>query len=137
MSSMGRNGKVSVGTNTVAEQIDWNGGPSLDPIEQQVFEDTHNRIHGIATITYAWSMSGAVDLTDTNGQNVLETAAVTGISIPTLRFYINATDYWTPDTGSDADATAWVTAYEITVAVGDIVRATWTIQGSGEWHRRT
>lgn len=133
--NMGRNASVRIGTTTVAEITEWSGGPASELVDQPVFGDDHNRIHGFSTITYSWSMSGLIDLADTDGQNQLEIAATDGTAVTTLRFYINADTYWTPHTSEDADACAYIQAYEQVAARGDVVRATWTIQGSGKWHR--
>lgn len=136
-SYMGKNASIRIGTTIVARMTEWTSSLALEVVDEPVFGDDWNRIWGATTSKFSATITGLIDLNDTTGQNAIETACLTHASLKTLRFYVDPTNYWAPNTAVDADATAWITTYDQTASRGDIVRFNCTIEGSGEWHRTT
>lgn len=132
---VGRDAAFKVGTDTVAEITDWSIEVTADVIREDVFGDTWAKKHGLAATDWSATVNGLVDLTDTNGQVALENAVISGTKMSTLRFYVDGTDYYTSDTGSDADAGAYITSYSPGTAQGDVARVSISIEGTGPLYK--
>jgi hypothetical protein len=102
---VGRLAKVALAANKVAEMGVW----SIDGITNDLIESTE---FGDSFKTYEFgfsdygtvSFSGYWDMTDTNGQKILESAHKNKSKIANIRFYVDAASYYTPDTTSVTDA---------------------------------
>jgi len=125
----------AVGANTVSEMSDWSIDIKADVIREDVFGTTWAKKHGLSATDWSASVNGLVDLTDTNGQIAMENAVVSGTKLTDLRFYIDATNYYTSDTDSDADAGAYITSYNISTAQGDVAKVSISIEGTGPIYR--
>ena len=99
----GRIAKVQYNGNTVAGQGTWTlGGFTREVIEEDSWDlDIKKRYFSVGdggTIAF----SGLYDALDATGQNLINScclnSSLTGV---TLRFYVDNTSYWRPDTGAD------------------------------------
>jgi len=134
---LGRDATIKVATDTVLEMVNWNLEITADAIVEPVFGDTWDKVHGLSTTRWTATADGLRDPSDTTGQQVFHNAVVSGTKLTTVRFYEDATNYWTPDTGSEASAGCYVTGAPIAVAQGDVGRVTFSFQGSGPIFRTT
>jgi hypothetical protein len=95
---VGKNASVKIGTSVVAEMGTW----SLDGITNELLDAT---AFGDEYKEYAlgvgdWggiSFNGSFDMTDTNGQLLLDSAHKNKTVLNTIRFYIDNTSYYTPN----------------------------------------
>jgi hypothetical protein len=118
----GQNAKLAFGTNTISDMVDYTFSIDADLLEEPVFGDGWSTVAGQGVKGAGGSMSGLVNTADTNGQVVLENAVISGTKITDFRLYVNDTEYWTSNTGADADAGVYFSSYEITGAANDIIR---------------
>jgi len=99
----GRIAKVEYNGNTVAGLGTWTlGGFTREVIEEDSWDldikKKHFSVGDAGTITF----SGLYDALDATGQDLInsccQNSSLTGV---TLRFYVDRTSYWRPDTGAD------------------------------------
>lgn len=128
---VGRDAAVKLGTVTISELTDWSIDVTADVIRADTFGTTWARKHGLAATDWSATVNGLVDLTDTTGQDVCWNAVVSGTLVTTLRFYIDDTTYYTPDTDTDADAGCYITSFSPGTAQGDVARFSMTVEGTG------
>lgn len=132
---LGRNAAVKLDTTTIAELSSWSLEVTADIIREDVFGTTWAKKHGLSATDWSGTVEGLYDPTDTTGQDVLRDAVISGTKITTIRFYEDSTNYWTPNTGSDAYAGCYIVGMPITVAQGDVGRITFNVEGTGPIHR--
>ena len=132
---VGKDAAFKVGTDTVSEMTDWSIEITADVIREDVFGSTWAKKHGLSATDWSATVNGLVDLTDTDGQVVLENAVISGTKLTTLRFYVDGTNYYTSDTDTDAAAGAYVTSYSPGTAQGDVARVSISIEGTGPIHK--
>ena len=119
----GQNAKVTFGTDTISDIVDYTFSIDADLLEEPVFgNDGWSTVAGQGVKGAGGSMSGLVNTADTDGQVVLENAVISGTKVTNFRIYVNDTEYWTSNTGSDADAGVYFANYETTGAANDIIR---------------
>ena len=99
----GRIAKVEYNGNTVAGQGTWTlGGFTREVIEEDSWDIDIKKKYFSVGDGGTISFSGLHDPADPNGQQMLDScclnSSLTGV---TLRFYVDNTSYWRPDTGSD------------------------------------
>ena len=83
------------------------------------------------------SMTFVMDLDDTTGQNVIENAAISGTLITNFRIYVSDVDYWTSNTGADADAGVYFTNYSPAPATTETIKASVDFKFVGAYYRTT
>ncbi len=129
---MGRLAKIVTSSGTVANMYSWSMTVANDLVTQSVFDDDGwDKVHGSAVKSYSGSMEGLMDKDDTNGQVYLDTAALAGTGLTDVWLYVNATDYYKPDTASNDEAVMYIGNVETTVVTEDVIRITFDYQGSG------
>lgn len=127
----GRNALVKIGNNTIAEMVEWTLNVTAEPITQAVFGSTWDKVHGLAPSSWDGTITGLLDMTDTNGQVALNNATISGTKISDLKLCIDSTKYWAPDTASDAAAGCYITTMSPTAAQGDVLRVSFSFKGTG------
>lgn len=128
---LGRNAKVTIENDTIAEMASWDLEISADAITEAVFGNTWTETQGLATTGWTATVTGLYDITDTAGQTVMRNATISGTKITTIRFYVDSSNYYTPDTSSDADAGCYITSHAPAIAQGDVARVTYSVTGTG------
>ena len=117
----GKDGKVMVGGNQVAETTNWSLDIGTDTIDTTAHGDEWRKfIAGLknwsATIEANWDMS------DVNGQKALQDALLGGTKV-TLQLYVGSNYY---------SGEAYITRISVGVPVGDKVSVTFEAQGTGQ-----
>lgn len=131
-SLMGRNAKVVTASGTITECIDWSLNITTELISQGVMgDDGWNTVHGAGITGYEGSMSFLFDKDDTNGQVYLYDAMVAGTKLTDVHFYVDGTNYYKPDTVSNAAAGLYISSYNVTASTEDVIRLEMGYQGSG------
>ncbi len=122
---VGRLAKVTLGSNKIAEIGTWRiDGISIDMLDDTEFGDEF-KTYQMGMGDYGTvSFSGWWDMTDTTGQVLLESALNNKSKIVDIRFYVDSSSYYTPNTnissGGVADAGMWVQSMRISFEKGGI-----------------
>lgn len=131
----GKNCKVSLGTNKVLGIGTWNmGGVATDQLDASQFGDQWKQFllgqKDGGTITFA----GLYDSADVTGQDALRDANANDTQITDIRFYVDATSYWTPST-TNPTSFVKVTSFEISAAQNGLVQVSFSCKVSGKMNR--
>jgi len=117
----GKNAKVTLSSNTVAEIKEWNLDISRDKAERTSFADSglpsKSFIMGLVGATAKFS--GNLTMTDTNGQVALYNSMTSDSSL-TGKLYLDSTHYFS--------ITFFVEKFGAKVSVSDIESVDWDIQ---------
>lgn len=130
----GRYAKATFGTTTIADMASISMNTDTPVVTFEAFGDTNSQVAGTGIISTAGSLSGALNLSDTDGQLALYNACISGTNITDFRIYVNATDYWTSNTVEDADAHCRFTNFNITAAPAETVTVSSDFTFSGKVH---
>lgn len=68
-------------------------------------------------------------------QNVLHNVATSAGEMTDIEFWEDDTNYWTPDTATDSDASAIIESYTWNADPSSIVTFSMTVKGNGPIHR--
>jgi len=131
----GTNATAKIGSTTIANLANWTISDNTEALEAPVFGDTNNKVHGMGTRKVSGSVSGYLDVDDTNGQEALNSAYTDRTSVIDFRLYIDATTYYSPDTVTDTDACVYITSVNISAAQNEIIPVEFTFVVSGAWTR--
>ena len=126
----GRNASVKLGATLIAGQGAWTVSFNSDEIDATAFGSDWKK-SDVGFLGWTATFSGYYDNTDSAGTGTLRTNALAGTKVTTVRFYEDTTNYWTPNTGADAAAGAYITSFEISHDKADIARISWTMSGTG------
>jgi hypothetical protein len=111
--TQGYEGDLRIGSDAVAETTTWDLTITNPTFDRVVFQSGGWR-ESVVTGGRNWNATadGFLDLSDAQ-QLAFHDAAVSGTTISTVRFYVDydAGTYWTPDTDTDADATAIIESF--------------------------
>lgn len=117
----GKDGKVTDGTNTLAEISEWSLDIDADVLEVTKFGDGW-RVKIVGLKDWSGSFAGRWDMSDTLGQKAFQDALLGGTT-KTLRLYANATQYYS--------GTAIIEGLSVEAAVDSTVDTDWSFQGTG------
>jgi len=126
MAMMGRNCSVKLdsGVNTVTDLYNWKIDLTSNPIKQVVFGSTWATTFGLGVNAWAGSFDGVYSKDDTTGQVALQNAQIAGTVVSGVRFYMDAaTTYYSGD--------LYITAHNLSTDPEDVVRVTYTFDGTG------
>lgn len=126
----GRDGKVVIGTWTVAEMASWSLDLSNDEIDTTAFGSTWKK-SDVGMRGWSLSVEGHYDPSDSTGQNDIEDAWADGSLVTTIKLYVDNTSYWVPDITTDSDAGGRITSYSINQAHDTVAGISFTLSGSG------
>lgn len=128
---IGRNAALKLGEITISEMTDWSIDVSADIIREDTFGTDWAKKHGISATDWSAEANGLVDLTDTDGQEELWNAVVSGTKLTDVKFYVDDAQYYTPALSADSAAGCYVTSFTPNTAQGDIARFSVTFEGTG------
>lgn len=135
---IGREAAVKLGTNTIVGIGNWSfDGITIDLVEKTAFGDRFKKYElGLGDYGTV-SFNGFWDMADTTGQAILWSHYINFSALNSLRFYVDATSYYTPNTnvtssGGQADAGILLTTVKITQDKGDIARIDFTARMTGQ-----
>jgi len=132
---LGRNSRIKLGTNTIAKMRTLSVSIGNETIDITSFGDTWAKFaRGMQSWTA--SISGMMDLDDAYAIQFLE-AAENGTELTTLRFYMDATNYYYIDVVADPDASCFVDSVNITSDNNSVVSFDATITGNGPIARQS
>ena len=102
-SKLGREAKVTIGSNTVLGIGTWSiSGGSWGELDDTEFgDDSEQILRGIRT-GGSVAFSGNYKVDDTQGQDLIKTAFWSKSDHTTLRFYVDDTSYYTPNSTTAA-----------------------------------
>ena len=126
----GRDGKVVIGTYTVAEMASWSLDLSNDEIDTTAFGSTWKK-SDVGMRGWSLSVEGHYDPSDSTGQNDIEDAWADGSLVTTIKLYVDNTSYWVPNITTDANAGGRITSYSINQAHDTVAGISFTLSGSG------
>jgi hypothetical protein len=128
---IGRYAKVTIGDDTIANIASYTLNESADELDASVFGS--GGWGGTMPGQQKWksSINGFLDPDDTTGQVAIKTAKRAGNKITDIRFYLDNTDYSCPDLTNDSDAGAYITAFEISPAVNNLIPVRFDVVGVG------
>lgn len=132
---LGKNSRVKIGTNEVAKLTSFSFPITHENVDVTSFGDDWMKT---ANVISSWNatIEGYVDDSDVYNRSLI-TQAVSGGSIDDLRFYEDAVNYWTPDTGTDAEASAVLESISQNTDKSGIVSFSISVKGHGPIHRTT
>jgi hypothetical protein len=97
MAIVGKDGKVTLGTNTVVGMGTWSiDGIATDEFDASAFGDTWKKFEYGMKDGGSVSFNGHYDPTDTTGQQALQQANLYNSALTNLRLYIDNTSYFEP-----------------------------------------
>lgn len=131
----GKDAKLTFGTTTILDMVDYTFTVESPLLEEAVFGDEWNRVAGQGIKSAGGSLSGLLNTADTTGQVAIENAVISGTLINDFRLYVNDADYWTPNTGADADAGVYFTNYATSAGANDIVKMSADFRFNGEVYK--
>lgn len=120
----GKSSQVKLTTDIVADMGEWAINASLETADESAFGDSwRSFLAGLAT--WNGSCSGSLNLGDTYQKTVhdlLVAATPTGTTAA-MRFYVNGSSYY--------GGTVFITGVNPRAALSDVVKISFTFQGSG------
>ena len=127
----GRNALITVDSDTVAEMASWSLDLSNDEIDTTAFGSTWKK-SDVGMRGWSLSISGHYDPSNTLGQGIIEAAWAAGSLLSSVRAYVNAASYWTPDWTTDVtNAGGRVTSYAVSQSHDAVAGISFTLSGSG------
>jgi hypothetical protein len=126
----GRWASVKLGNNLVANLGRWTVNFTLDEIDVSVFGTVWKKS---MTGMQGWkgTLEGFYDPADTQ-QNSLQSDALAGTKITNIRFYVDSSSYWTPNTSSDSLAGCYISSVDVTHDKAGAATVTMNVLGFGE-----
>lgn len=125
----GRNAKVVKGSSTISEMGTWTINMTTDMIDTTSFGSSWKKSDR-GMIGWEGTATGYLDKSDTSGQVAIETAFLNGTKLTDIKFYIDASTYWAPDTSSSS-AGMYVTAYNMSQDKAGVATVEFTFTGCG------
>jgi hypothetical protein len=126
----GRLASVKLAANVIVGMGTWTIPITLDEIDATSFGSTWKKTD-VGFSGWTATFSGYYDTGDTTGQGALQTAAIAGTLLTDIRFFVDSTSYWCPDTTSDSAAGCRITSLEMTFDKADIGRISYSVAGTG------
>ena len=132
---MGRYASVKLydGTNDnlIANLGAWSIDINMDDIDATAFGSVWKKsMPGFQGWT--GSAEGFYDPSDTSGQAVLQSDALSATKITAIKFFIDSTSYWTPDVTNDTEAGCYINAVSIKHDKAGVAAVTYSIIGYGQ-----
>jgi len=102
-SLVGKDCKVTLGANSILGMGNWSiGGGSVAELDDTEFGDDYNQILTGLITSGNVSFAGLYKADDTQGQDLIYQAFHYGSSLTDIRFYVNDTSYYTPNSTTAA-----------------------------------
>lgn len=128
----GKDCKVTIGSTKIVGLGTWSiNGITADQLEDTEFgDDWKTFLYGMKDGGQV-SFAGYYDKTDTTGQDVIRTANENGTELTDLRFYVDDTSYWCPNSTAPASHII-ITAWDISADKANLVQCSFTGKVSGK-----
>lgn len=126
----GRDAKVLVGTSTSVQIKSWKITGSTKTEDVTCLGDAGEKFIPMITSWNA-TLEAIFDPSDTNGQLALEAAHFAKTKLQVLKFYLDGTKYYAPDTAGDTSAGAYITGFNPSQSKGGLAMVEFTLTGYG------
>lgn len=129
----GKSCKVTNLANTILGMGVWSiNGVTSDQLEDTEFGDSWKTyLYGLKDGGQV-SFSGYYDPADTTGQDVLRTANENETPLTDLRFYVDSTSYWRPNSTGTPSSHIIITSWDISADKSGLVQCSFTGKVSGK-----
>lgn len=129
----GKDCQVTDGANKILGMGTWTiGGITSDQLDDTEFgDDWKTYLLGLKDGGEV-SFSGYYDPADTTGQDVLRTANANETEMTDIRFYVDNTSYWRPNSTGTPLSHILVTSWDINVDKSGLVQCSFTGKVSGK-----
>jgi hypothetical protein len=129
----GKDCKVAIGSTKIVGLGTWTiNGITADQLEDTEFgDDWKTFVYGMKDGGQV-SFSGYYDKTDSTGQDVIRAANENGTELEDLRFYVDDTSYWRPNSTGTPHSHIIITAWDISADKGNLVQCSFTGKVSGK-----
>ena len=128
---MGRYASIKKGSVLVQNLGKWTLDIKMDEIDTSVFGSVWGKkIPGMQSWT--GSIEGFYDPADSTGQKALQDAALAATKLTDIRFYIDSTNYWTPDVTGESDAGAYISSVSVGHDKAGVASITMAVIGYGK-----
>lgn len=127
--NLGRDARIKLDTVTVARMTSMDVTIANGTIDITAFGDNWMK-YCLGMQSWTATIAGQMDLDDVS-QTALHDAAEAGTLITDLRFYTDATTYFTVDIIADSEAGCFIDSYNITADNNSVVAFTMSVTGSG------
>lgn len=132
---VGKNAKIAVGDTKVARMTSFS--LTVNNNDEDITEFGNDWEHHYKTINnWTATAEGYLDLDDTE-QDSMESKALSGGTYTDIRFYVDASNYYVPDTDTDDEAMCSLESWNPTADATGIVSFSATFKGSGPVKRTT
>lgn len=128
----GKDCKVTIGATKIVGMGAWSiNGITADQLEDTAFgDDWKTFVYGMKDGGQV-SFNGYYDKTDSTGQDILRTANENETELTDLRFYVDDTSYWRPNSTAPASHII-ITAWDISADKANLVQCSFTGKVSGK-----
>lgn len=131
---VGKSAKVTLGSNTVVGMGNWKlDGITVDMMESTAFGDTAKQYMAGLLDYGTVEFGGLYDPADTTGQTVLLSALTANTKVTTIRLYVDATSYWTPNVTSVSAAGMYVESVPIGIDKSGLATISFKGKCTGPW----
>lgn len=120
---IGKDGKVNIGTATVAYIDSWSLNPGIGTAEVTSFGDNSKGFRSTVR-EWAGSFTGTMDRSDTDQADLMDQFEDGTLADIALRLHVAAATYWSGNVR--------LTGQTVNSAVADKVSITWEFQGNGD-----
>lgn len=125
----GSAGKMQVGTSDILQIRNWRIVITQEEYDVSCLGDGWAKPTPVL-MSWQGSAEGIYDPADTNGQLVLQNAAISGTKVQP-EFWVDGTKYWAPDTSADTSAGAYVQNVTMNLARAALGIVDFTFRGHG------
>jgi len=129
----GKDCKVAIGSAKIVGLGTWSiNGITADQLEDTEFgDDWKTFVYGMKDGGQV-SFAGYYDKTDTTGQDAIRTANENDTELTDLRFYVDDTSYWRPNSTGTPHSNIMITAWDISADKSALVQCSFTGKVSGK-----
>ena len=128
---MGRYASIKIGATLVENLGRWNLSLSIDEIDASAFGTVWKKM---MPGFQGWSatLEGNYDPADTDGQALLQAAALSATKLTDLRLFVDSTSYWVPDLTDNSAWGCYIGGLDIVHDKAGIATVTFSVLGYGK-----
>ena len=128
----GVDAKVTLGSDIISNLSNWTLSRTKNVLTAEIFGNAgYTKVAADGMKSATAKVDGFYDPTDSTGQIEIELAYSAGTHLTDLRLYVDDTNYYAPDTVTDAEAFCIVTSLENGAPANGLVPFSFSISYSG------
>jgi hypothetical protein len=128
---MGRYASVKIETTLIENLGRWVVSFVSDEIDVSAFGTVWKK-NMLGFQGWTATLEGHYDPADTNGQKILQDAALNATKVQNIRFHIDSTSYWTPDLTDNPNNGCYISSVEVTHDKAGVAQVTMNVIGYGK-----